>query len=489
MSVSNENGGVGSFNPTFFTPPLNPVFESDADWLLPIVERAWRTPDNPFFQFDCWQKDLIRRILEIYPKGHPRAGQLRFRQVVVSLGRQNGKTEIGAVLGIYGLIREKRGYIVGIASSTDQARILYDRTMHVIRSNKSLSKRFNKLTETRGIQNIHGGKYEIKAARAGALQGLPISLGLVDELHILKPSLWTALVNGTGGRNNALVVGITTAGDEDSEVLKQLYETGMKAVSGDDAFERFGFFCWQAPEASVPKDDALLLEYLKAANPSLNEGRLDAGNIISDVRAMPEVDIIRYRLNRFVAAEAVFISLDAWIRCQRASGSTFPQGRPVFAIDKSPDWGYATITANIKDSDGLIHTTVVASLVKPNLTQLVNIAQQLAKKSPITFIMDSYGLKDLGKELTKRGLPVTMATQADAINASAMTYSKIMQKKVSHAGDPILSLQFPRTIRKNVGDNFRISRKDSSIEIDAVMATALGIFGAETQNQTIQSIY
>ncbi len=84
-----------------------------------------------------------------------------------------------------------------------------------------------------------------------------------------------------------MVFGITTAGDESSILLKDLYETGAKSVASDPSLERFGFFEWSAPEARVPESDEELLEYLKAANPALACGRIDSENVLSDVRAMP----------------------------------------------------------------------------------------------------------------------------------------------------------------------------------------------------------
>jgi phage terminase large subunit-like protein len=84
-------------------------------------------------------------------------------------------------------------------------------------------------------------------------------------------------------------------------------------------------------------------------------------------------------------------------------------------------------------------------------------------------------------------MPVSIATQGDVIGASALTYSKIARQEVLHSSVPILSIQFPRTVRKNIGDAFRISRKDSSVEIDGVMATILAIYGAETRlEQSLQ---
>lgn len=473
------------------TEPLSNDYPSDADWLLPIVELAWRSADDPNFSLDAWQADLIRRMLEVYPEGHQRAGELRYRQVVVSMGRQNGKSVIGAILGLYGLLRAPGQLVIGIASSAEQARILYERTMHVIRANRSLANRFDKLTDTRGIRAKDGGKYEIKASRSGALQGLPLNVGLCDELHLMPSALWSDMVNGTAAKTNGIVVGITTAGDENSELLKQLYEVGNKAIAGDVTLERFGFFLWESPDAKVPEDDETLAEYLMAANPALAAGRIDLETVISDVRSMPEIDVVRYRLNRFVAGSSIFITPTMWQANARPHGDPFPTEnvRPVFVIDRTPDWGHASIAVAVKSEDGFTHTELVASIVKPTVEQLVHLCVNLSQYSPQTFGVEGYALRDLGNELKKRGLPVTILTSSDIINASSLTYSLIAQKKIRHSDDPLLALQFPRTIRKNVGESFRISRRDSSIEIDAVLATTLAIYLAQTRLQQSLQVF
>ncbi len=74
----------------------------------------------------------------------------------------------------------------------------------------------------------------------------------------MPAALWSDMVNGTGGRKNGMVFGITTAGDESSILLKDLYETGAKSVASDPSLERFGFFEWSAPEARVPESDVTI---------------------------------------------------------------------------------------------------------------------------------------------------------------------------------------------------------------------------------------
>ncbi len=108
-----------TFSPTRHTPPLTDVFESSIDRLLPVIELAWSVA-TPGFRFDDWQIELMRRITELLP-----SGELRWRSVLVSMGRQNGKSEIVGALGIWALLRKSGTYNVGVASTAEQARLVY----------------------------------------------------------------------------------------------------------------------------------------------------------------------------------------------------------------------------------------------------------------------------------------------------------------------------------------------------------------------------
>lgn len=484
--------------PAIYTPALSDEFISDGPRLRQVIKVAWRTFENPDgIDLDLWQAWLIDRVLERYPSDHPdpaKAGRLRYRQVVISIPRQNGKSVIAAILALYGLLMHEPGpAVISVASTADLARIVYDRVLYVIQSNPDLTRRFSKMTETRGIATKDGsGTYKAKASKGDALQGIPVSFAVPDELHITKPAIWQALVNGILTRKDGLIVGVTTAGDEESELLKSLYELGNKAAQGDPSLERFGFFVWQAPEPVVPEGDADLAEWILASNPSVYEGRVELSTVISDVRAMPAQDAIRYRGNLFVASQAAYIPIELWMRNLRrdAEGerAPFPDARPVFTIDRTPDWGYAAIIATALVGDEL-HTEVVAGVVRPTLEQLADMCELLFDHNPIVYGVDGYQLRDLGAELKRRGLPVYIATQSDVITASSLMYAKLVRGQLKHSGDELMAQQIPRTVRKNVGDGFRISRRDSSTNIDAVFSTALGALLAETQRDTGTQIW
>ncbi len=461
--------------PAIYTQPLSEDFPTDGDKLIELVKVAWKSPELPEgLELDEWQEWLLRHLLERYPEGHPNAGQLRYRQAVVSMGRQNGKSLLAAIIGVYGmLMHQKSGAsVISLASSIDQARIIYNRVLFVIQSNQFLSKRFKKASESRGIVTADGtGRYDVKPAKEGALQGIPISLCLFDELHLAKKGMWSAAVLGTAQREDGIVIGITTAGDQNSETLLDLYKTGQSAASGDSELERFGFFCWEAPQhAKVDDPDAL-----KAANPSISAGRLSLDNVLSDLKTIPEHEARRYRLNQFISGTA-----SSWIPSDtfRKAGDklSIPQEGGVFAVDISKNWEHATIAfANQVGEEH--HTELVRTFVQPNETQLFNALVELHHRyAPRAIALDDRGLTNLGKRLKMAGFPVWQLWTKEISAACSVVYSMFANGEAKHNNDPLLIVQSPRGIAKYSGESWFISRKESLGEIDALMATVMALY-------------
>lgn len=460
------------------TVPLSDVFPSDIDPYLPALRFAWKVATG--HDFDQWQVDLLRRIFEVYPDGHPLAGELRYRQYLVSMSRQQGKTEIAAAIGLYGLLREgPSAYVIGIASNAEQARLVYDRAANVVASNPALKRRFSKLTETRGLRTLQGGRWEVKASKSASLQGIPTTVAICDEVHLLKPALWTDLLNGLGGRRNGIVVGITTAGDDASELLKTLYSNTDKAVTGE--LDRFGASIWEASEARIPDDDEELGRLLVEAGPALATGHA-AGNlaaVIADVRSMPADEAVRYRLNRFISGSSGFMDWSKWAACSTVE--PMPTGKNVVAIDRTPDQSVATFASAQKATDGTVWTELVGTVQRPSLDTLERWAVALWSTGRVgRFALDSYSLTDLGKRLEGRGYPVNYVRRADNYQAPSTFYALTARQRIKHPGDPLMSLQLPRTATKADGENYRLVRGPTATDIDAVSATVNAVYIAET---------
>ena len=121
----------------------------------------------------------------------------------------------------------------------------------------------------------------------------------------------------------------------------------------------------------------------------------------------------------------------------------------------------------------------MASIVNPTREKIVKLAVDLKIHRPKKIVVEGYQFKDLVPDLTRRGLPIEVLAQGDIFNASSMFNSLILQGRIRHTNDLLIKRQLPYCVRKNVGDNFRISRADSLHEIDAIMATAEAVYISE----------
>jgi phage terminase large subunit-like protein len=444
---------------------------------------AWKSPEQPEgIELDEWQKWLLRHMLERYPPTHHKyPNQLRYRQIVVSMGRQNGKSLLGAILGVYGLLLHNQGaQVISLASSTDQARIIYSRVLFTIQQNEWLKKRFKKATEQRGILTADGsGRYDVKAAKESALQGIPMSLCLFDELHLAKTGMWSAAVLGTAQRKDGMVIGITTAGDQSSETLLDLYKLGTAAAQGDPELERIGFFCWQAPDGAQV-DEPLAL---KMANPSIDAGRLDLDTVLSDIRSIPEHEARRYRLNQFITGTA-----NSWIASElfaRAAGDGITkQEGVVLSIDRTKNWEFATIAGARKCEDGTYETELIATYAGATEYVLYKKIQELYTRGGITAVtVDDRQLPNLAKLLKQDGLPVWQLWTKEISSACSTVYAMFSTGQVKHRNDPLLQLQSPKGIAKYTGETWLISRKESLGDVDALMATVMALYVSATHQE------
>jgi phage terminase large subunit-like protein len=469
--------------PSIYTKPLEKNFRTDGDKLIELVNVAWKSPEEPDgLKLDDWQKWLLKHMLERYPSSHALyPNQLRYRQIIVSMGRQNGKSLLGAILGIYGLLLHNQGaQVISLASSTDQARIIYSRVLFTIQQNEWLAKRFKKATEQRGILTADGsGRYDVKAAKESALQGIPMSLCLFDELHLAKKGMWSAAVLGTAQRKDGMVIGITTAGDQSSETLIDLYKLGTAAAMGDPELERIGFFCWQAPDGSQVDEPMAL----KMANPSIEAGRLDLNTVLSDIRSIPEHEARRYRLNQFIAGTS-----QSWIPSEvfaKASGDGITnQENVVISVDRTKNWEYATIAAARKCEDGTYETELVAGYAGATERVLYNRLRELyARGGVIAIAVDDRQLPNLAKLLKQDGLPVWQLWTKEISSACSTVYSMFSTGLVKHRNDPLLQLQSPKGIAKYTGETWLISRKESLGDIDALMATVMALYVSATHHE------
>jgi hypothetical protein len=461
--------------PARWTKPLSDDFPSDADKLIKLVELAYKDMDNQNgLQLDEWQKWLLRHMLERYPDDwhDPElAGRLRYRAVITSIPRQSGKSLIASILGLWGLTM-RTGQVLSLASNVEQAGIIYQRVLATITGNPELKEWFKKTTERRGIVSADGlSRYDIKPAKESSIQGYRVDTGLLDELHIWKKGMWTAVNQATAASDDAYLCGITTAGDATSETLLDLYKLGDRAVNGDPELERFGFFVWEAPEGCAVDAEAVL-----ASNPAVECGRIPLDRIMSDLATIPEHEARRYRLNQFISGVS-----ESWL-----PGGVFyaNQGHGidditgcVLSVDVTTKLDHATISAAKKVGDK-IQTELVASIVNPTETSLYDVLTMLLRKTSATaIVLDGTRLPNLQKRLKQNSHPLWSLWSKEVAAACSVSFSLFQQNLIEwNASDQLLIAQVPRGVTRYSGENWFLSRRDSFGDIDAVMSTLMAIY-------------
>lgn len=482
--------------PSSYTRPIENPDYSEGEMLILLAEKCFIFEQGDEFGLDDWQKWLIREVLQKFPADHDVVelrGKLVYEQAVISMGRQNGKTVLGAVFALYGLILmvNRAPDVISLASTVEQAKNLYRKTRYCIDNVPLLATRF-KTTDRSGITSKNPRKpanYVVKAAGDGSgLQGFSGNLMLLDELHLLKPETWFALVLGASAQPKALVLGLTTSGDDNSELLKRLYKTGDAAARKTEGHNpRFGFFLWM----SDPSLDLYDPEALVQANPAIASGRLSLEAELRNGREMQESEYRRYRRNEMVSVENTWMPLPAWLAAAGGPIPTAARKQPmIVAFARSRrSWDYVSIVAAVKWNDK-VHTELIGTITFGNTELLEAKLVELSRHIHVEkFVASAETMKPTILTLNSaHHLTTEYITRGNLANATVAVHSMVKDGRLVHAGDPEIQTQIPRTVTVNAGQGVVIDETKSLGDIEAVSATVMAAFMAESQQPYVSPI-
>ena len=276
----------GCETPRIYTPPLRELTEETTLGFacIEFAEQVLLIKLHP------WQRWLLIHALEIVdlPDG---TWKLRFRTVLVLVGRQNGKTTLGCVLALFFLYCMEAGLVLGTAQDVSNAEDTWAMAVEMAQENELLAEAIKHVWYTNGAKRLQltGGRdYRVRASNRKAGRGKSADLVLLDELR--EHQTWDAYgaLSKTGmARKNALLWCMSNAGDGTSVVLRHFRlrahrmlgdPDGVVAATGDaetipDAGDTsalegtaLGIFEWSARPDADPTDPHAWAQ----ANPSMN---------------------------------------------------------------------------------------------------------------------------------------------------------------------------------------------------------------------------
>lgn len=381
-----------------------------------------------------WQRELFIRGLE-----RRQDGSLRFRTVVVLVGRQSGKSSALQLLSLWRLAYYPGQTVLGTGQRLELARDVCKKAYRLAAANPAFAASLGRF---RGNNNAYG--FEVSAGPGGASaykvmpqnesagRGGSNGLVIIDEARELKgpagEATYAALAPTVLAVPDGQVWLISNAGDDRSVVLNRLAALGL---SGSD--ESVCTLEWSAPDGCDLFDD----EALTYSSPALGHTLpLDA---LHTLRAtMPPTQYRTEVLCQHVRSLDGAIDATAWEASADAEGAMLSGARTFGCVYVSAKCDRITLAVAQRRPDGgtrvgIAHTW---SGLIPAQTELPEALKAL-RLSAIGWYPGPGG-EPLRGVLEKQPR-VQALSPADQPRAAQRFASEVLAGRVTHFDDPALS--------------------------------------------------
>lgn len=464
---------VGRTEPRLSTPPLREL-TPETSYGFDVVAFARDVLKQPL---DPWEEWLVIHAGELQENGLP-----RFRQVLVLVARQNGKTFLLEVLALFWQYVERVKLVLGTSTNLDYARESWEKAVALAEGNETLSREIprNGVRRANGEQTlttVNGSRYKIAASNRRGGRSLTVDRLIMDELREHHDwSAYSAAVPATAAVPDAQVWMITNAGDDKSIVLNSLRE---QALRGDDP--RLGIFEWSAPDGAEATD----VEALAMANPNLGR-RISLDALMGDaVRAQAAggdqlTSFLTENQCRYVPLLNPAIDADAWAASLDPGGLEDVRDKVAICLDISVDGLHATLYAAGQLADGRVRVDPVAAWAgRDAAAQLRHeLDALLGEVRPKVLGWFPGGpAASLAAEFKERpGWPqegvIVHEIRGGDVTAVCMGFAEqVVARQVAHSGDPLLDAHIAGAEKLAQGDSWRFTRRGAS-HVDAVYAAS-----------------
>lgn len=402
------------------------------------------------------------------------------RELVVLLPRGNGKTSLFAALALWHLVTHPRPAVYVAAASRDQARLTFDLCRRAVRGHPELSARITtRWNELRAAD----GFLRVLSSDAPRAHGTAPSLVLVDELHAHRtPDLYVAMRTALGKVAGAQLAVISTAGHDREGVLFQLREKALalpdvaeagRLTTARDPHGAFALLEW----ACRPGDDLADPAAVKAANPA----SFVTERFLADQLAAPglhPLEFARYHANVWTDTQDAWLPAGAWEACHDAAAVIDPGERVWVGVDIGGQRAATAVVAVTADLRCAAWTWTGDGAVRDARAQV----EALADGHDVAEVaFDPWRFKAQALDLQDRGVRVVEFPQSvdRMVPASERLYAAIVEGRLRHPGDKVLTAHVRATAALPTPRGWRIGRRTVRAQNDGAIALAMAVDRAE----------
>ena len=220
------------------------------------------------FKLLPWQGKIIREVFGTMRDDDPTTRQ--YNTAYIEIPKKNGKSELGAALALNMLINddEWKAEVYSCASDRQQAAIVFDVAVDMVRQSPALMKRIKIIPSTkRMIYQPTGSIYQVLSSEVATKHGLNVSACIFDELHTQPTrALYDVMTQGSGdARKQPLWFFLTTAGTDRNSVCWEVHQKALDILEGRKQDPRFYPVVYGLPDDADWRDEQNWYKY----NPSL----------------------------------------------------------------------------------------------------------------------------------------------------------------------------------------------------------------------------
>ena len=457
-------------------------------------------------------------------------GYRRYRRVYIEVPRGNAKSTLSSGIALYMLCADGEGgaECYSLATTRQQARIVFGDSQAMARANPAMRKRFG-MTVT--AHNLHilstASKFEALSAEGSSLDGLNTHLGIIDELHAHKTrSVYDVVETSIGKRMQSLLWVITTAGSDRAGICYEVRDFVCKILN--TTLITHGGLGYKVEGGSAEDDSQFGIIYtIDDDDEWTTEAALIKANPNWGISVMPDIIIslqqkamqmasaannfLTKHLNVWVNASIAWMDMRAWDRC----------ADPTLALDDFANEDLhigldlatrSDICAKVRvfnrDIDGKTHYYVFGDYYLPeaavsdgrnsqysgwvrnnylietsgNVTDYEVIADGLrddaARFNIIEVGFDPWNATHLASILQDEGLEMIEMRQGARTLSEPMKHLQalILEGRLHHDGNPALTWMVSNTLAKrDENDNIRPIKERDENKIDGVVALIMAL--------------
>lgn len=215
-------------------------------------------------------------ILELFQKAYISAlfgfidkdtGLRKYKESMFYVARKNGKSTMLSGIAAYMLVAdgEAGAEVYSCATKKDQAKLVFDEALNMIKQSPYLSKHIKKRKSDLYFP-LTMSKFQPLGKNSDTLDGLNAHCVIIDELHGVKDrNLYEVMKQSQSARRQPLLIMITTAGTVRECIFDDIYEYACNVVDGNFEDDTFLPILYELDK----KEEWLLSECWEKANPSL----------------------------------------------------------------------------------------------------------------------------------------------------------------------------------------------------------------------------